>query len=339
MSQVLGSGCRSGRSGAVDRQGGCRCFVAPDVLYHAGPGERQGRAWEIIRGLVRPEQQARRVLAESMGTASAAADWRLPYRSGVEQIAADCRRGLEVAFVTEGDPSLFSTAAYVWQLLAELFPDVAITIVPGISSISAAAARALWPLAQKDETLRIIPAAHHAARLASWAGADSQVCLLKVAGVLPQLRDLVAAQGPGCQAVYVENLGTEREWITHDLAQAVGRDQYFSLVLLRRNNLPSTTGKVWVVGLGPGDPELLTGQALRILHAASDVVGYSAYLKLLEPAPASAPRFPSVAASGAETERAVPGSGAGAGRPAGGPGVFRRRRRVRHGEPSLGNRG
>jgi precorrin-2 C(20)-methyltransferase len=268
------------------------------VLYHAGPGDRQGRAWDIIRGLVRPEQEVRRVLAEPMGTAARAGDWRLPYRPGVEAIAADCRQGRDVAFVTEGDPTLYSTAAYVWRLLAELHPEIALEIVPGVTSLTAAAARVRWPLAQKDETLRIIPAAHHGARLSSLAGADPYVCLLKAAPALPHLIDFVADQGQDCEAVYVENLGTEREWITSDLAQAVGRDSYFSLVLLRRPELwretvsplplstggeESKAGKVWVVGIGPGSPDLLTRQALRVLHAVSDLIGYEAYLKMLEP--------------------------------------------------------
>ena len=80
------------------------------IIYHAGPEQRQGRAWEIVRAYVRPDQQIRTVLTESMSTVRAS-DWRAAYRPGVEQIAADCRRGLNVAYVTEGDPTLYSTAA------------------------------------------------------------------------------------------------------------------------------------------------------------------------------------------------------------------------------------
>src|SRR4051794_1625968 len=103
------------------------------VLYHAGPGERQGRAWEVVRALVRPDQEVRRVLTGPMAQAGAAADWRDPYRDGVARIAADCRRGRDVAFLTEGDPTLYSTAAYVWRLLGELAPDVAVEVIPGVS--------------------------------------------------------------------------------------------------------------------------------------------------------------------------------------------------------------
>jgi precorrin-2 C(20)-methyltransferase len=300
-------------------------IACAQVIYHAGPEERQGRAWEIIRARVRPEQEIKRLLTTSMSAASAAEDWRIPYRQGVEQIAADCRRGLEVAFVSEGDPTLYSTAAYVWQLLAELDPEIPITIIPGVTSITAAAARVRWPLAQKNEMLRILPATQVSVELAS---ENAHLCLLKAGAISPSLVN--ALQGPECawEAAYVENVGTEHEWITHDLAQAFGRNSYFSLVLLRRiersrptsfnrepaasagNSLAAgsrlndspTRGKVWVVGIGPGDPDLLTRQALRILQNASDFVGYSAYLKLLEDLGCHARLYP--LPLGAEAERA-----------------------------------
>jgi precorrin-2 C20-methyltransferase/precorrin-3B C17-methyltransferase len=230
-----------------------------------------------------------------MAEASATEDGSA-YRPGVERIAADCRAGLDVAFLTEGDPTLYSTASHVWELLGELAPDTSVEIVPGVSSVTAAAARVGWPLARRDETLRIVPAAYHGPRLASLLDADAAICLLKAGSALPEVLDAVEGQGLGCEAVYIEELGTEREWITHDLAQAVGRQRYFSLVLVRRAALwrqgmpkrrppdqAGRPGKVWVVGIGPGDPALLTRQALRVLHAASDLIGYEGYLKRLAP--------------------------------------------------------
>src|SRR5262249_9069467 len=38
-----------------------------------------------------------------------------------------------------------------------------------------------------------------------------------------------------------------------------------------------------VVGLGPGDPSLLTQQALQALHRADVIIGYDGYLRLLAP--------------------------------------------------------
>src|SRR3546814_18356973 len=44
------------------------------------------------------------------------------------------------------------------------------------------------------------------------------------------------------------------------------------------NHFPSMTGKVWLVGAGPGDPELLTVKAMRVLKECTvwlvdDLVG------------------------------------------------------------------
>jgi precorrin-3B C17-methyltransferase len=40
---------------------------------------------------------------------------------------------------------------------------------------------------------------------------------------------------------------------------------------------------VWVIGLGPGDPRLLTEEARTALHEAEIIIGYEAYLRLLTP--------------------------------------------------------
>src|SRR6266511_4118464 len=97
---------------------------AAHVLYHAGPRLNEGRAWQIIAGLLRPEQQVRLLFAEPMRAVSARDD-KSAYRPAVERIAADCRAGLDIVLVAEGDPTLYSTTSYVWQLLGELYPDVA----------------------------------------------------------------------------------------------------------------------------------------------------------------------------------------------------------------------
>jgi precorrin-3B C17-methyltransferase len=45
----------------------------------------------------------------------------------------------------------------------------------------------------------------------------------------------------------------------------------------------SRSGRLLVVGIGPGDPALLTGQARAALEAAEAVVGYAAYLDQVRP--------------------------------------------------------
>jgi precorrin-2 C20-methyltransferase/precorrin-3B C17-methyltransferase len=261
------------------------------VVLHAGPAENQGRALEIVRDIIGSEQRVYAVLGQPMGQVSAS-DWRAQYRPGVDQIAAECHRGNDVAFITEGDPTLYSTAANVWQLLAELHPDVAIEIIPGVSSITAAAARVGWPLARKDDMLAVVPAAYHARELRHLLHSFPTVCFLKPGRVLLQIVETLREMGPGHEAVYLEELGTPSERIAYDLREGVGRERYFAMVLARRNPKDRATsrvedetslsaGKIAVVGLGPGDPQLLTHQALTILREAHVIIGYDGYLRAL----------------------------------------------------------
>src|SRR5207247_1086031 len=99
--------------------------------------------------------------------------------------------------------------------------------------------------------------------------------------------------------------------MTTNLREAIGRNEYFSQVLVRRIRVacgqwpvaskevgsgsgmplvrledsahPTVSAKLWVVGLGPGNPELLTRRALEVLQQAEVIVGYEGYLNLLGP--------------------------------------------------------
>ena len=59
-----------------------------------------------------------------------------------------------MAFVTLGDPSIFSTFTYVQK---NLETNYEIEVVPGITSFTACAARNGKPLVEKDEILTVVP--------------------------------------------------------------------------------------------------------------------------------------------------------------------------------------
>ena len=282
------------------------------VIYHAGPERYEGRALEIVRTYLRTEQEIRVVLTEPMN-AVAASDWKTHYGPGVAHIAADCRRGRDVAYITEGDATLYSTAACVRQLLSELDPEIAIEIVPGVSSITAAAARLGWALAQKDESLAVAPANYCRHDIGHLLDQFHTVCLLKPSSVMPDIVHALEEYGPRRQFAYVENLGNPGEFITQEVAALAERKNYFSLLIVRR---PAETealagtqtprakaGKVSVIGLGPGDPHLFTQEACTALRQAEVIIGYDGYLRFLAPLSLRAELRGS--AIGAETERAV----------------------------------
>ena len=63
--------------------------------------------------------------------------------------------GLDVAFITLGDPAVFSTFSYVFKIIEGL--NFETMIIPGITSFTGCAASAKIALAEKDEIIVIVP--------------------------------------------------------------------------------------------------------------------------------------------------------------------------------------
>jgi precorrin-2/cobalt-factor-2 C20-methyltransferase len=156
------------------------------------------------------------------------------YARTAAAIVEELRQGKSVAWITEGDPLFYSTFVHLYEELCR-YPEIRIEIVPGVTSTSAAAARAGVPVARLDERVAIVPAAYGLERLPELLEQFTTVFLLKVHGVFDSLLDALASTRESIQAVYVENVGTSEERIITDLRSLCGCElPYFSLVMLRK---------------------------------------------------------------------------------------------------------
>ena len=79
-------------------------------------------------------------------------------------IVSELDQGHDVVFLCEGDPLLYGSFAHLLPRLGDRFEC---EVVPGITSISAAAAVAQIPLGHYDEPIALIPATVGARRLAA----------------------------------------------------------------------------------------------------------------------------------------------------------------------------
>jgi precorrin-2/cobalt-factor-2 C20-methyltransferase len=150
-------------------------------------------------------------------------------------VVAHLEDGSNAAYLTEGDPLLYSTFLHLTDALAVRCPDAPVVIVPGVSSINAAAAAARVGLAERDERVAILPATYEGEDLASALDAFDTVVLLKVASVFDRVLDLLEARGLSDQAVYVRRCGCPEEEIVRDVRALRGRKlDYFSLLIVRR---------------------------------------------------------------------------------------------------------
>lgn len=146
----------------------------------------------------------------------------------------------DVAFLTLGDASLYSTWTYLRSAILAARPDQRVETVPGITSFAAAAARCEVPLAEGDEALVVVPWASDRER--PWlelaiAGGEAGV-FMKVADRLPGLDGLLRAHGR-TDSVLVARATQERESVRRDWQEDPSRsDGYLSVALSRKAVVP-----------------------------------------------------------------------------------------------------
>lgn len=151
------------------------------------------------------------------------------------EVAGHVRAGRTVAFVTIGDPLLYSTFLYLLRILRERYPEIAVEIVPGITSIGAAAAAAGMPLALATERVALLPANCAEEQLRQTLLDFDSVVLLKVSRVFDRVHALLVELGLERQAVFVRRVGSSDEEIITDLASLVGlKLDYLSLLIVRK---------------------------------------------------------------------------------------------------------
>ena len=261
-----------------------RLITAADVIaYHCAA---HGRS--IARAAAEPylrDGQAEEVLQYPVtaggtdhpgGYQGAMADF---YAEATARLERHLLAGRDVVVLCEGDPSLYGSYLHLHERLGERFCSA---IVPGVSSVSAAAAAAGVPLVQHDEVLTVLPGTLPGDELrARLAGADA-AAVLKLGRTFGSVRSALEDTGLLGRARYVERAGTDAERVEPLAGVDPDRVPYMSLALVPgRGHRPAPEPGVTVVGLGPGDPAWLTPEASAALAEATDLIGYRPYLARL----------------------------------------------------------
>lgn len=157
------------------------------------------------------------------------------WETAADEAAERVRSGKDVAFITIGDPFLYSTFLYLYRIFREKYPDIPVEVVPGISSINAAAVAAGFPLGMGSERIAIIPAAFEQSNLRKTLEEFDTVVLMKMSRVFDGIFELLKELGLERKAVFVSRVGSLEQEVVFDLESLVGKKlDYLSLLIVKK---------------------------------------------------------------------------------------------------------
>ncbi|MFD2212532.1 precorrin-2 C(20)-methyltransferase [Metabacillus endolithicus] len=144
------------------------------------------------------------------------------------------KTGKDVAFVTEGDPLLYSTFIHMMNLVKERYPEVNIQTVPGISSINGAASRLGIALAEGDDHVAIIPARDDYEAMKKAIVENDCVIFIKVAKVIDLMLKILRELDLLEKASVVTKVTSDEEiiWDIRELDRA--ELEYLTLMVVRK---------------------------------------------------------------------------------------------------------
>ncbi|MGX5210478.1 precorrin-2 C(20)-methyltransferase [Streptomyces violaceus] len=202
------------------------------------------------------------------------------YTEASARLAAHLDAGRTVAVLAEGDPLFYGSYMHMHKRLTDRYDT---EVIPGVTSVSAAAARLGTPLAEGEEVLTILPGTLPEEELTARLAATDAAVVMKLGRTFTKVRSALESSGRLGEARYVERATMAGERLA-ELADVDAESvPYFSVAVLPSQvdaERPEARerGEVVVVGTGPAGPLWLTPETRGALAAADDLVGYTTYL-------------------------------------------------------------
>ncbi len=150
-----------------------------------------------------------------------------------ERAAHILKQGQNAAFLTLGDPMIYSTFGYLLRFLRAAYPEIPVEIIPGITSFQAAASKTQTILTESGENLVIFSGVGNEALLEQNLSMADNAVILKSYKNFNALKNIVDKYDHST-TVFVSRLGYTEERIAHNLDEITGQPHYLSLMLTKK---------------------------------------------------------------------------------------------------------
>ena len=204
-----------------------RIMRESDVIVVPGMEVEKSVAYQIVLPVF-PEITEKERTAVEMPMTKDPVHLEESHQKAVEIIETFLKDGKQVAFLTLGDATVYSTYLYLHRKIEKLgYP---VEIVSGIPSFCAAAARLNIGLVEKAEMLHVIPASYQIEDALKLPGTK---VLMKAGRQIGRVKEQLKQMGAA--AVMIENCGMPGEKVYHSLEEIPEDAGYYSLIIVKED--------------------------------------------------------------------------------------------------------
>ena len=159
------------------------------------------------------------------------------WSNAVDIIVKSIVNNESVVLLCLGDTSLYASSSNILRIIKNNYPEIIINNIPGISSISAAAALSNINLAKKGETLIIKECPSNKQELVDLISINREkktvLALMKVGKRWEWVKNLLKKEDIICRSVIALNVGMPDQIVQEVSKFNLNKVPYFSLLLLR----------------------------------------------------------------------------------------------------------
>jgi precorrin-2/cobalt-factor-2 C20-methyltransferase len=164
-----------------------------------------------------------------------ARDLRERWSLAAQTVAEVLTTGADAAFITLGDPALYSTWTYLARELHENFPEIEIETVPGVAAFSAGAAAANLPLIEGEQRLSLLPLPEDLSELTKLLEHFDTLSVYKIGHRLQEVLVHLRSKNFGGTVCFCSRVGLEDEVLFRDLSEIPEEQEgYLSMMILKR---------------------------------------------------------------------------------------------------------
>lgn len=201
-----------------------RVIKEADVIAVPGEKPTETVAYKIVEGAY-PELADKTLLPVHMPMTKDPELLERHHQEGTSLIQKELEEGRTVAFLTLGDPTVYSTYIYVHKRIKEMGYET--EIISGITSFCAVAAKLNTGLVEKADMLHIIPASYQIEDALKLPGTK---VFMKAGKKLKTVKEEILVSGE--QGMMVENCGMPDEKIYTKLEDIPDTAGYYSLIIV-----------------------------------------------------------------------------------------------------------